>query len=798
MKCLTRAARRVLALSLIIFSGRGAMAQTCLPAWGAFDPSLATFAGVDGSINTMIVWDPDGPGPLAPRLVIAGDFKIAGSALATSIATYDPSSGQWAALGTGVATNQNPGEVMALLAMPNGDLVAGGFFLSAGGTSANYIARWSPGTSSWSTLGSGMDSTVSALALLPNGDLIAAGGFTGAGGVLANYVARWNGTTWSPLGSGMDAYVTSLAVLSNGDLIAGGGFSTSGGVTTNHVARWNGTTWSSLGTGVAGGFSTYINSLTVLTSGDLVAGGAFNTIGGASAANIARWNGSAWSALGAGTDGEVRTLCALSAGNVAVGGGFSNAGGAAANGIAQWNASAWSTLGVGVSDPNDSAIVSAMVVMPSGDLAVGGTFSFAGAAPVANLARWTGVAWQAIGTAVDSSINAVLPLPGGKIVVGGDFDAIGGVAASRIAMWNGSSWQAMGAGMSGGNSGSGVNALALMPNGDVIAGGWFGVSGGVTTNYIARWNGTAWSALGTGVGSGVYALLAMPNGDVIAGGGFSTAGGVSASRIARWNGTTWSALGAGVSGTGTFNVFALALLQNGQIVAGGAFTKAGSVSTNAIARWNGSAWSAMGAGLGTINSEQVYALTVLPTGDLIAGGNFDFGNAGVGTGRIARWDGASWSALASGMNGSVYALTTLPSGDLAAAGGFTIASGTPVKRIARWNGAAWSDVGFDQNQGINAIGVMSNGDLVAGGTFTIVNAQVATSLARDACPAQACYANCDGSAGSPVLTAADFVCFLGKFRADDAYANCDGSTGNPSLTAADFVCFLNSFRSGCQ
>jgi hypothetical protein len=58
-------------------------------------------------------------------------------------------------------------------------------------------------------------------------------------------------------------------------------------------------------------------------------------------------------------------------------------------------------------------------------------------------------------------------------------------------------------------------------------------------------------------------------------------------------------------------------------------------------------------------------------------------------------------------------------------------------------------------------------------------------------------ANCDGSTGNPTLGAADFVCFLNKFRAGSAYANCDGSTGNPALGAADFVCFLGKFREGC-
>ncbi|MBX3375612.1 MAG: hypothetical protein KF678_01250 [Phycisphaeraceae bacterium] len=64
--------------------------------------------------------------------------------------------------------------------------------------------------------------------------------------------------------------------------------------------------------------------------------------------------------------------------------------------------------------------------------------------------------------------------------------------------------------------------------------------------------------------------------------------------------------------------------------------------------------------------------------------------------------------------------------------------------------------------------------------------------------ASPCYANCDASSGSPVLTANDFQCFLNKFAAGDAYANCDGSTGTPTLTVNDFQCFLNKFAAGCS
>ncbi|MBX3377425.1 MAG: hypothetical protein KF678_10535 [Phycisphaeraceae bacterium] len=62
----------------------------------------------------------------------------------------------------------------------------------------------------------------------------------------------------------------------------------------------------------------------------------------------------------------------------------------------------------------------------------------------------------------------------------------------------------------------------------------------------------------------------------------------------------------------------------------------------------------------------------------------------------------------------------------------------------------------------------------------------------------ACYPNCDGSTGIPLLTANDFQCFLNAFAAGQSSANCDGSTGSPTLTANDFQCFLNAFAAGCQ
>jgi probable HAF family extracellular repeat protein len=61
----------------------------------------------------------------------------------------------------------------------------------------------------------------------------------------------------------------------------------------------------------------------------------------------------------------------------------------------------------------------------------------------------------------------------------------------------------------------------------------------------------------------------------------------------------------------------------------------------------------------------------------------------------------------------------------------------------------------------------------------------------------ACYANCDGSTGAPVLNVSDFVCFQQRFAAGDLQANCDRSTATPVLNVNDFVCFSSAFAGGC-
>lgn len=330
----------------------------------------------------------------------------------------------------------------------------------------------------------------------------------------------------------------------------------------------------------------------------------------------------------------------------------------AAPALAQASEGSWTPLGSGMND-----LVSALTVLPDGSLVAGGRFSSAGGVPASAIAHWDGSAWSALG-AFDNEVKALLTLSNGDLIAGGEFGLVNDREIQAIARWDGMDWSPIGAGIGGY-----VGALAQLSNGDLVAGGTFGTAGGVQAHRIARWDGIAWNPLGSGLPGHVYTLAVLPDGDLIAGG---------YSFIARWDGQDWHSLGGEINGP----VQSLAVLHDGQLIAGGHFDSASGVpGTTGIARWDGQAWHSLGGGPGGSHSPRILALTVLPNGDLIAGGIMD-GSEGAGHG-IARWDGDSWSAIGSITNG-VFALTTLPDGDFVAGGSFVTADEMLVNRIARW------------------------------------------------------------------------------------------------------------------
>lgn len=343
------------------------------------------------------------------------------------------------------------------------------------------------------------------------------------------------------------------------------------------------------------------------------------------------------------------------------------------------------------------------------------------------------------GGASTDVVNATLQMPNGDILIGGAFASVTGVAASNIARWDGLAWSPLGTGIQGGE----VRALAARPNGDVIAGGDFTLAGGVPVNCIARWDGASWSALGSGVtGSsgmttGISALAVLPAGSLVAGGHFTTAGGVAAANVAQWSGSTWGAMGSGLFnpfvipfGAPPVSVEALAVRPNGTVVAG---TRSSStLYPPGVKSWNGTTWSSLAAV--TPYCVGVGAIANLPNGDLVAAAEDTFFGW-----RVTLWSGGAWAsigAVASSISPSanVRAITVLGNGDIVCGGAFNSSGGVDAPNLARWNGTQWFAFG-DVGGQVRALRTLANGVMLAGGLFDATSEVDCSRLGRWGCDA---------------------------------------------------------------
>jgi hypothetical protein len=204
--------------------------------------------------------------------------------------------------------------------------------------------------------------------------------------------------------------VYALAV-SSSNVYAGGAFTTAGSSPATNIAQWDGSRWTALGPGLAGGFTgTSLQVSALAVSGtNLYAGGSFTTAGGSAVTNIAKWDGSNWTALGSGMGPTYPNVVALavSGTNLYAGGVFTTANGIAANYIAKWDGSNWAALGSGANQAVDALAVS------GSDLYAGGYFGTAGGKVSPYIARANLLTLPTLPTAtlLFSGANVILKWP---------------------------------------------------------------------------------------------------------------------------------------------------------------------------------------------------------------------------------------------------------------------------------------------------------------------------------------------------------------------------------------------------
>jgi hypothetical protein len=174
-----------------------------------------------------------------------------------------------------------------------------------------------------------------------------AGVFEEINGVTAHGLARWDGVTWSAMGSPLsDPFA--MCVFDDGTgpslYIGYDGTNNGSALLLEGIARWNGSDWVSVGGGTrvqAWGYGG-VRALCVFDDGSgpaLFAAGTFDTAGGVSARQIAKWDGHVWSALGRGISGLPDQMVVANDGrgeSLFVATNITNAGGGTVYDIAQW------------------------------------------------------------------------------------------------------------------------------------------------------------------------------------------------------------------------------------------------------------------------------------------------------------------------------------------------------------------------------------------------------------------------------------------------------------------------------
>ncbi|HZZ20517.1 MAG TPA: putative Ig domain-containing protein [Opitutaceae bacterium] len=607
--------------------------------------------------------------------------------------------------------NPNPnGTVNVVLTQPDGKILMGGYFtnLSPYGSptvAANFVARLNHDGTPDSGFTASANGIVRAMALETNGQILLGGTFTamaGTGSTSAttrNYIARLNadGTLDANFNPNANGVVYAVATQSDGKVLIGGAFTAVGGTTRNHIARLNAD--GSLDTTFDPSADKTVLALAVQANGQIIVGGGFASFSpNGSSSTIARS-----CAARLNVDGSVDTSF----------------------------------------DPEPNASVLAILILPNGQIVLGGQF-------VTVQPNGSSTSYQADFVArlnTDGSLDTnyiINPLsyvsalalqPDGKLIVGGIFTSIFPITAlsssaiSYVARINpdgtlDSTFVPQ--------PNQAVNSIAVQTDGNVILGGFFtglsplDSSTSVTRNYVARVStyGVPDATFAPDSAGTVFASAPLSNGQFLIGGTFLSVGGLSQSFFARLNAD--GSLDSSFKPTFNGPVQAIQIQSDGKYLVGGSFSEVDGFVRNYMVRLNTD-----GTLDGAFNPDpnaNITTIAIQSDNKILISGGFSAVTPNGSTGSYAvnffcrlNADGSLDTTFNPSPSGAIYAMAFQSDGKIVVVGGFTSISGVGRSYAARILPSGAIDPNpFDPepNAPVYAVQVQTDGKILIGGTFT--------------------------------------------------------------------------------
>jgi len=361
--------------------------------------------------------------------------------------------------------------------------------------------------------------------------------------------------------------------------------------------------------------------------------------------------------------------------------------------------------------------VDGITLQADGKIVLGGIFTQIDGHPCTNLARlnWDGSVDTNFTASAGDDVTALAVQPDGRILVGGVFTNLNGAYRSALGRLNpdGTLDAAFDPQVADGQLITGVYALALQPDGKILAGGDFQHLGGRSQLFFGRINvdGSVDTNFNPSLSGFVYAIGLQSDGKILAEG---------TAALVRLN--TDGSVDPTFQAQSPYATFALAVQPDQKIILAGHAL---------VSRYypDGSKDTA----ITNAADAAVAAVAVLPGDSLLVGGSFT-ALGGLPHRALCRLnpDGSVYTNVLVEVDGTVQCLAMQSDGRALVGGNFATLGGRPHASLGRLNPDGTVDTAFTAATDFNvsALEVQTNGYILVGGTFATLDGQPHFNLGR--------------------------------------------------------------------